>query len=462
MRKTNWCFCSILMLALAMPLSCSCKQKPVPEPDPKPNPDEIIGTPFDSRWELSLQLTNNKEFPWEGTHKCYATFGEGRSKSFFTAVSASGGELNFKVKENGPAVGGMKENDYLLFCVPIESLSVESDVDFMLSVDATSTDAPRDWQIEYFDGGQWTAAGEQFVINSSYGNHTTVVRNFTLPQSIVLDTLKVRCRACSSMNAAGGQITENSEAFIYLPPADFQTCWILTYPVEKFPKQGLSTKLMALGNSFSYYNAPVWMLKEIARTQGHQMELRMNVRPAQTFADHLSLPLTAAVIDRGGYDAAVLQDQSTQHSSYYKSPSSKANVLEDTRSLKSRILEKSPECKVVLENTWAFTASNYGGFGSYESFAEALTKGCEMISSESGCVMSPICSAFAVARRQGIGLTISDNKHQSQYGAYLKACVNYLVLFGGKFTETVSDCNLPPAVAAYLRSVAEETVLGIE
>ena len=77
-----------------------------------------------------------------------------------------------------------------------------------------------------------------------------------------------------------------------------------------------------------------------------------------------------------------------------------------------------------------------------------------------GCEMSPINAAFAKAREQGFTLEISDNKHQNEYGAYLKACVNYLIIYKERFTSTVSDCNLAPKAAETLRGIAEETVFG--
>ncbi|MGM9764716.1 MAG: hypothetical protein ACI3ZO_00025, partial [Candidatus Cryptobacteroides sp.] len=77
---------------------------------------------------------------------------------------------------------------------------------------------------------------------------------------------------------------------------------------------------------------------------------------------------------------------------------------------------------------------------------------------------SPVGQAFRTVYNgtSGINLYYTDNKHQSDYGAYLKACVNYLIMFGTAFTGDVPDCGLPADKAAYLRSVAEETVLGHE
>lgn len=457
MKKYTYTFCTLFAVIATSFISIACGKVHNTEPDP---PQLIQSSPVDSRWGLSLQLTYNDMFPWKTTGKCHATYGEGRGKAYFMAVSATGDKLSYSIEGSGPAVGGMKENDYLLFCVPMENLPAGTDIDFMVTLNATSQETARDWQFEYYEAGEWIPSGEPFIINSSYQNHASIVREYTLAQDIVQDTLKMRCRVCSSKNAKDEEIDTGKGGFIYFPPMDFQSCWIIAYDPARFPAAKDKSNIMALGNSFSYYYAPVWMLKEIARSQGHRMELRMNVKGAQTFGNHLTLPYSKAVIGKGGYDVAVLQDQSTQHSSYSKSPSSKANVREDTKRIKAEILENSPSCRILVENTWSYSASNYGGFGSYEAFDAALTNGCLIITEETSCEMSPICAAFAEARKQGFNLTISDNKHQNEYGAYLKACVNYLVIFKERFTSDVSDCNLPPNAAETLREIAEAIALG--
>lgn len=81
-----------------------------------------------------------------------------------------------------------------------------------------------------------------------------------------------------------------------------------------------------------------------------------------------------------------------------------------------------------------------------------------------GTWLSPIGVAFRTVREgtSGINLYYTDNKHQSAYGAYLKACVNYLVLYGTAFGNAPADCGIEPSKAAYLRQVAEQVVLGHE
>ena len=80
--------------------------------------------------------------------------------------------------------------------------------------------------------------------------------------------------------------------------------------------------------------------------------------------------------------------------------------------------------------------------------------------------LSPIGKAFAKARNE-YGFTsaynyllYTDNYHPHRYGAYLKACVNYLLLYGQPFGDHPADCDVPPAEAAKLRAAAEAVVLG--
>ena len=43
-------------------------------------------------------------------------------------------------------------------------------------------------------------------------------------------------------------------------------------------------------------------------------------------------------------------------------------------------------------------------------------------------------------------LFYTDSKHPNRNGAYLKSCVNYLVIFGEKFDKNVSDGGCDPTI----------------
>ena len=52
-----------------------------------------------------------------------------------------------------------------------------------------------------------------------------------------------------------------------------------------------------------------------------------------------------------------------------------------------------------------------------------------------------------------------DNHHQSLEGAYLKACVNYLLITDKPFSGSPACCGVNPEVASFLRAVAQRVVL---
>lgn len=105
-----------------------------------------------------------------------------------------------------------------------------------------------------------------------------------------------------------------------------------------------------------------------------------------------------------------------------------------------------------------------GGFETSDKFDSLLRHGMLDIAGKAGAWVSPIGPGFIVAREKypETGLYNTDSKHQSVYGAYLKACVNYLVLTREKFSGAPSDCGLEANKAKAMMECAEEVVLGKE
>ena len=235
-----------------------------------------------------------------------------------------------------------------------------------------------------------------------------------------------------------------------------------------------TTDILCIGNSFTYVGASHFFLKEIAWNEGHLLRIKASLKGGQSFGQHLKLPLTAFAVEAGNYDCALLQNQSQAAARYACDSTAWSQINEDFLKLAGNVFAYSPECRIVLESTWAFKAGNFGGFGSFEEFDALLKRGSEHMLRNARAAyphdmftLSPIGKAFEKVRDgdSGINLYDADNKHQSIYGAYLKACVNYLVIFGEGFHSgtdrqgSTIDCGLPHDKAAYLRHIAEETVL---
>ena len=221
-------------------------------------------------------------------------------------------------------------------------------------------------------------------------------------------------------------------------------------------------RVLLVGNSFTYFHDCDSMLLQISRSQGLNLRLGEYLKGGQTFGQHLNLPKTSEAIAAGSYRFAFIQDYSNSAALY--SRDKRKDVLENTKELKRRILQASPDCQVILERTWSYEGADAGGFGTAANLDKYLEKGAVEIARKADVWMSPIGIGFNTVRaeRPDINLFEPDAKHQSAAGSYLKCCINYLVITGKPFTGSVATCGLEPETAAYLQKVAERTVLGHE
>jgi hypothetical protein len=362
----------------------------------------------------------------------------------------------------------------------------------MVTINTNNNKTPKYWLFEYWDDGKWNAqprytASEDANVKYSFDvydydskNHRTYITTFRLSKAVEGAFVKMRVRAVGKVNCAGNTLMPTSNAYMNFPCTTYRACEIVAYPGVP-AKESVPLKLLQLGNSFTYYHGSAFKLKQICRAEGHATDVRINVKGSQEFAEHLDvLPFSQRLLAEGGYDRAIIQDGSYYHAEYAAGKDALKDVtpeytpeeiLNYTKRLSAAIKDKSPNAKVILESVWSYpykSTGGYLGFGSFEKFDEMQWKGSNAIMEADPNVdmLSPIGKAFALARSEyGFGqnynwLLYTDNYHPGRYGSYLKACVNYLVLFGEHFGEHPADCDVPPAEAAKLRAVAEKIVLG--
>ncbi|MBQ7856672.1 MAG: BACON domain-containing protein [Alistipes sp.] len=441
---------------------------------------------FPAKWETSGSLYSASTDAGKRWLNQGYSFASGLDGSFgnaiITAVSASEGRKPvYSIYSKTTAVANLTTDDYLLFCVPVTSVSAGCDFDFCLSLGAASPQSPKYFIFEYLDGGEWKSVEQDLKVvpednETKYSfyvkkfdsyNYTTFVQSFTLQNPIENDFVKMRCRIVNRVNGAGETLYANEAAQIFFPRFTFMTCYINCY--EDAPAVKDTHKIMALGNSFTYYYATVWMFKEIARREGHQVRMRANLKGSMAMKNHLQeLEFSQNVVAEGGYDYALLQDSSYNSSAaFYKDgckPTDERLLV--VQQITENIRKASPSCKQILEQTWAYprTANDYRGYGSYENFFNHLYNGALAVRDMTPNLdwVSPIGVAFKKATEEGYSLLYTDSFHQNRNGAYLKACVNYLMIYGEKFGDNPAECGVDATIAKRLREIAEEVVLGNE
>ncbi len=430
-----------------------------------------------SKWVFTSTGTGKYTDFWTGpSHIIPATDGTSGT------ISAVRGETNamvpftYSVSSGKPYVGTLVKDDCLLFSMPVEG--IESGTWFQFNaIIGSKTNAHKYFLLEYLDGGQWKSvegnlrtASEDASLKYTFMNsgvqsgtdyqHASVFQMFKVDNALPEGTLEVRLRAVGTYTCSG--VTEsvsNTSADIFIPAFGFSGAYCSKIGTAA-PKA--TRRVLALGNSFSYYNNPLWYLQEIAAREGNFVDLQGHVKGSQNLSQHAALSLSNEAVGLGGYDFAFLQDQSENPAIFALSGT--ASIRDAAVALADKVRAASPSCQVILENTWSFNgkAGSYGG--SLASFDGYLASGTKAMAQAASAWVSPIGQAFARCRElyPSVNLYHTDNKHQSAYGAYLKACVNYLVLFGERFSSAPADCGINPQVAADLRGIAEEIVLGHE
>lgn len=426
-----------------------------------------------AKWEISAARAAEAESSWVNSNRFYAHAGTSPTLSYVSTTAGSGTEPKRLVQDNKVGVGNFNTGDCLLFTLPCTNVKAGSAIDFMLTIEASSAAAPKYFLVEYLDGGEWKSVENElrtasedpslkysfYVKYFSSAHYTTFAQTYITTQDNNSGQVQLRCRVVGKYNGAGGTLSPSPSACIMFSKSYYRSCYI---NVSQGQAARDEKNVLVVGNSFTYYYGTAFMLKEIARSQGHQINLNATMKGSQYFSNHMALEMSQEEIRQGGYDYAILQDQSGQHAKYYRDTVGFSSVLDDTKSIIDQIKAKSPKVQPILENTWSFLgSSNYEGYGSFELFDKCLQGGCALICDKLDCWESPIGIAFEKARAAGItDLYHTDNKHPNRNGSYLKACVNYLLIYGEPFNSIPNDCLVSAATAAKLRAIAEEVVLG--
>lgn len=355
-------------------------------------------------------------------------------------------------------IEGLDNGDYLLFVMPNDKIAADALFDFCGTIGAGDAMAPTHFIVEYWNGEKWTPTnadklrrtglGEPYTFYNKYfrsAHFTTYMESFRL-ENAPADCVKVRIRTVRGGTGVTQIVARSAYVgmqLVHLPH------------VKEFRE---SHRVLFLGNSFTFYYGSPFMFKEIAASQGRFIDGVVSIKGGQKFAQHLVLERSLEAIERGGYDYAILQDTSPNAALY--GDTHDQEVYKAARKINELTLKHSPNCKILYEHTWACPYKNYRGYGSYDRLNMLLYVGIYQLAKELDEVwgVSPIGAGFHRGRAENLQLLHRDNRHQCREGSYMKACINYLYIFGEPFDENVSNCGINPEIAAKIRRIAAETV----
>ena len=433
---------------------------------------KILLTIIAAALSLSLTAQTVQRTEWGFSTKHTAHFVE---KGCYHA-SIGHGEIEFVGKKatltvgnkrgTYPAAEGARKGDYWLMSVPVQNIKAGTAVDLWFPFIAEPADNRYAFAFEYLDGKVWKPVfpAEKSGANC-YSSKSDKWPNFLwktirLENEIKSGKLLIRLRHCDK------SVTKST-----LYGSGVSTAPKVVVLGDKQPKD--VTRVLFIGNSYTYYNHYPMMLKEIAWHEGHEIDCGYYTHGGYTMKQHLADHVARETIEQGGYDYAFLQDQSL-HSLRIGTVADQ-NVVGHMRQIADKVKVNSPNAKCIIELTWGRKNGNDATkhkklqdlvtahpeyFTSYEAMQQVITSKTTAMAQELGLELSPVGVAWEIVRRErpDIELYVKDCYHPSDAGSYLSAAVGYLVLFREPF-KADTPVRLKPDVAKYLRSVAERVVL---
>ncbi len=217
------------------------------------------------------------------------------------------------------------------------------------------------------------------------------------------------------------------------------------------------TRILFIGNSYTYVNDLPGMFGELAMAGGHAVETGMAAQGGWTLADHQISPETLALLNSSKWDYVVLQEQSQIPS---VEQSRTATMYPAARSLVDSIRKTGAEPIFFL--TWAHQNGwpEYG-MQNYMVMQTEIDQGYLGIANEMIVPVAPVGYAWSAVNAQDPSLALwqADGSHPSGEGTYLAACVFYAVIFRDTPEGLSFHPHLSADTARLLQGVAASTVL---
>ncbi|HUH97963.1 MAG TPA: DUF4886 domain-containing protein [Anaerolineales bacterium] len=227
---------------------------------------------------------------------------------------------------------------------------------------------------------------------------------------------------------------------------------------SNLPSPGSCTRVLFIGNSYTYVNDLPATFADLARAGGHQTAVGASAQGGWMLADHVKSSDTIAKISSEGWKFVVLQEQSEIPSV----PASRTQIMYPA----ARVLVGDIEAagaKPLLFDTWAHRDGwPVNGMPDYASMQGRIDDGYILMSQSFNVPLVPVGVAWHSVRNlyPQINLWQSDGSHPTEEGTYLAACVFYADIFRQSPAGLSYQANLSDDTAHALQGVAADTVFN--
>lgn len=195
-----------------------------------------------------------------------------------------------------------------------------------------------------------------------------------------------------------------------------------------------TTRVLFLGNSYTFYNDLPQQVAALAGSLDHHVEIGQNTPGGYSLQGHLSNATSLNLIEQGNWDFVVLQEQSQKPA--FPLPQVEADFYPSAAGLVDLIREANP-CAIPLfymtwgrENGDASNCEAWPPVCTYEGMQDLLTERYLAATADNEAACAPVGVVWReIFTSTGIDLYASDGSHPSAAGSYLAASTIFTAIF---------------------------------
>ncbi|MGL5892640.1 MAG: T9SS type A sorting domain-containing protein [Bacteroidia bacterium] len=227
-------------------------------------------------------------------------------------------------------------------------------------------------------------------------------------------------------------------------------------------------RVLFLGNSYTYANNLPQLLSDVAASTGNLVIFDSNTPGGYYLGQHVTNPVSLALIAQGNWDNVVLQDQSMAlaYPYYYMNGISYSLRLDS-------IIKADNQCaQTMFYSTWGrkngdqfFCAQPQCPFDSlfvrtYFEMDSTIESHYKVFADSARAEMSPVGAVWRYIRQNhpSVELFTSDGSHPSPAGSYAAACCFYAAIFRSDPTQITFNSTLSVADANNIKLAAKQIV----
>ena len=220
---------------------------------------------------------------------------------------------------------------------------------------------------------------------------------------------------------------------------------------------GPCTRVLFLGNSYTYVNDLPSTFARLATSGGRQVEVASVANGGETLSQHAAASDSLSAIASRRWTYVVLQEQSETPATW----AGRTSMYPAVRSLAGGI--RSAGGTVMLFMTWAHRDGlPTAGLADYAAMQLQISNAYLAIAHELSVPVAPVGYAWSLVRQDHpeIGLWADDGSHPSEAGTYLAACVFYASIFRASPAGLTFDGGVGAGQARILQDEAGRGVLN--